>query len=156
MAKKKTAKRAKTSHVVLRFISDKGHGWVEVPATLCKKLGLGTDFTRRGKYCYLEEDCEAADLERALKKRKMTVQYADHTMDDFDAWLGCETWPYIPACVYGDDANLTIAALEDMATHMKQLHLDTTYTAAERKMWRQQWEDCQRLAIMFSTMNGAE
>lgn len=153
MAKKKSAKK-KTRAVTLRFISDPGHGWAEVPVDLCRKLKLGTDFARRGKFCYLEEDEEAARLDRALKRHGMKATFAGHEVDDFDRWLDGEQWPYIPAAVYGDERAAVIAALDSRATEMKQACLDDTRTAGERAMWREQWEECERLALMFSTMTG--
>lgn len=153
MAKKKAAKKA-AKPMTLRFISDPGHGWAEVPAALCRKLGLGDDFPRRGKFCYLEEDDEATRLDRALKKHKVAVTFAGHEVDDFEHWVGGPQWPYIPAAVYGDERATVIVALESMAKEMKQTCLDETRPAGERAMWRQQWEECERLALMFFTMTG--
>lgn len=154
MAKTAVRKRAKST--ALRFISDHRHGWVEVPANLCKKLGLGTDFTRRGKYCYLEEDAEAYDLHRAAKKHKVPVTYIYHDMDDFDAWLGCPTWPYIPACVYGDDAELVAQALRGMAKTLRQRVRDATHTEAKLEAIRKQLITCDNLVLVFSTMTVEE
>jgi hypothetical protein len=80
----------------LRFISDPGHGWLEVPVQLCKLLRLDPDYTRRGNLCYLEEDCEAADFDRAAKRQNLTVKMVDHEVDDFDTWLDGIIWPAIP------------------------------------------------------------
>lgn len=157
MAKKKAKKTVPAGRpVVLRYISDPGHGWVEVPTALCKKLGLGADYPKRGKYCYLEEDAEATDLDRALKKHKVHATFAGHDTEDFEAWLGGETWPYIPACIYGDDVDLAVHAMESMATQMKQLYQDDTYSASERSVWLKQMNDYQQMALMFSTMRGGE
>lgn len=153
MAKKKAA-RKKPAAVTLRFISDPGHGWAEVPVALCRKLRLGTDFAARGKFCYLEEDEEATRLDRALKRHGVNATFAYHEVDDFDHWLGGEQWPYIPAAVYGTERATVIAALESMAMEMKQTCLDNTRPAGERAMWRAQWEECQKLALMFATMTG--
>jgi len=78
---------AKSKGQVLRHISDPGHGWVEVPVDLCKKLRLGSDYPTRGNFFYLEEDDEATRLDRALKKHKLPVTFAGHEVDDFDSWL---------------------------------------------------------------------
>lgn len=85
-----------TKQIELRFIEDPGHGWAEVPDTLCRAIGLGTAFTQRNGKMYLEEDCEAADLDRALKKHDYAVTYVDCYVDDFDQWLGGDVWPNIP------------------------------------------------------------
>lgn len=157
MAKTKVAKKKpKQTSVTLRFISDPSHGWVEVPRTLLKKLGMSTDYPSRGKFCYLEEDCEAADLDRAAKRHGVSITYADHEMDDFWLWVGRQQWPYIPACVYGDDRELVANALDSLGIEMKQCSLDQTRSAGERAAFRQRWEDCMRLSLMFSTMNGVE
>ena len=42
--------------IELRYIEDPGHGWAEVPSTLAKAIGIGTDFTYRNDMLYLEED----------------------------------------------------------------------------------------------------
>lgn len=82
--------------VTLRFISDPGHGWAEVPAVLCRGLGLGTDFTYRGRWCYLEEDDECSRLHRAADRRGVVLRFNDIEVDDFDQWLDSESWPTIP------------------------------------------------------------
>lgn len=153
MAKTKAA-RKKPAAVTLRFISDPGHGWAEVPAALCKKLGLGTDFAERGRFFYLEEDEEATRLDRALKRHGVKATFVGHEVDDFDNWVAGPQWPYIPAAVYGDERLTVIAALESLAMEMKQTCMDDTRPAGERAMWRQRWEECERLALMFSTMTG--
>ena len=152
MAKKKAAKKPQS--VTLRFISDPGHGWLEVPKPLCKKLGLGTDFPGRGNFCYLEEDAECTDFERAAKRHGVSFFTAEHEADDFDHWLGGDQWPYIPGAVYGDDRRLVCHALEALGNQMKQCHLDETYSAKDRKAFRQMWEDCVRLTAKFETLNG--
>lgn len=150
MAKKKPASR----HPVLRYISDPGHGWVEVPKELCKKLRLGTDFPSRGTFCYLEEDDEATRLDRAIKRRGMNVTFADAEVYDFEDWLSGDDWPYVPARVYGEDIDLVVYALESMAQQAKQASRDGALPAAERKAFAKQHEDLQRLCLMFSTMRG--
>lgn len=82
--------------ITLRFIEDPGHGWAEVPETLAKAIGIGTDYTYRNAKLYLEEDCEAADLEKALKKAGYSAEYVNCYVDDFDAWLEGDVWPEIP------------------------------------------------------------
>lgn len=158
MANTKVAKKKpKQTSVTLRFISDARHGWVEVPKSLLKKVGMSPDdYGSCGKFCYLEEDCEAADLDRAAKRHGVSITYAEHEMDDFESWVGGPQWPYIPACVYGDDRELVANALDSLGIEMKQCSLDQTRSAGERAAFRQRWEDCMRLSLMFSTMNGVE
>jgi hypothetical protein len=50
--------------MMFTFYSDPGHGWLEVPWTALKDLGLNpTDFSscsyRKRNVFYLEEDCDA-------------------------------------------------------------------------------------------------
>jgi hypothetical protein len=159
MAKKKAVKKslpARTTSVALRFISDPGHGWVEVPGALLKKLRLGDEFTRRGDFFYLEADEEATRLDRAMKRHNVEAFYADHEVDNFDEWLGGTLWPYIPAMVYGDDIDLLVYAIDTLATQMKQSAADPSSTPEERAMFSQQWDDLGRLSLMFSTMKGGK
>ncbi len=82
--------------VTLRFISDPGHGWAEVPDILCRALELDDEYTRRAGWCYLEEDCECHDLEEAAKRHGMVLHFNEVEVDDFDAWLDGKSWPEIP------------------------------------------------------------
>lgn len=153
MAKKKV----EPQRVRLRFISDPGHGWLEVPKSLCKKIGLGTAFASRGGFCYLEEDCECADFDRAAKRHSVSFATVDHEVDSFDHWLSRgEQWPYIPAAIYGDDRSLVCSALDCMGAQMKQCCWDESRSAAERAEFRRKWEACVRLSMTFGTMNGVE
>lgn len=154
MAKKKAKKKPKPQAVTLRFISDPGHGWVEVPKTLLKKLGMSTDYASCGDCCYLEEDCEATDFERVAKRQGVTVTYANHEVDDFDSWAGGPCWPYIAAHIYGDDAKLVVSALESYGTMRKQCCVDETYSAGDRARFRKDWADCVSLQRTFETMSG--
>lgn len=157
MAKKKAAKKKPASKpVTLRFISDPGHGWLEVPKPMCNKLGLGTDFPSRGKHCYLEEDCDAADFDRAAKRHGVEFITAEHEVDNFEHWFGGQQWPYIPAAIYGDDSDTVRHALECLGNEMKACWLDESHTAEDRKIFGELWEDCVRLQMTFGTMNGAE
>lgn len=82
--------------VTLRFISDPGHGWAEVPKVLCRGLGLGTDFASRGHWCYLEEDDECSRLQRAADRRGVVLRFDPVEVDDFDQWLDSDAWPTTP------------------------------------------------------------
>ena len=152
MAKRKVASNA----AVLRYISDPGHGWVEVPKVLLKKLRLGTDFASRGKYCYLEEDEEATRLGRAIKKHGLSVVFADAEVYDFDAWLSGDDWPYVAARVYGEDIDLVVYALESLGMQTKKASQDDGLPAEERKAFAKQHQDLYRLCLMFSTMRGSD
>lgn len=64
-----------------RFISDPGHGWLEVPMQLIDLLGIKDQISRysyrQGNMAYLEEDCDAAEFMRACKQQGITVEYDD-------------------------------------------------------------------------------
>ena len=82
--------------IQLRYIEDPGHGWAEVPSTLAKAIGIGTDFTYRNDMLYLEEDAEMTELDEALKMHGYKPTYVECYVDDFDAWLDGTEWPNIP------------------------------------------------------------
>lgn len=140
--------------MVLRFISDPGHGWVEVPVDLLEKLRLGTDFPRRGDMCYLEEDAEASQLDDAIKRSKRQVTYADAEVYSFDEWLEGDDWPYIPARIYEDDIELVVYALRSEAERSAAKSIDCTYPELERESFADERRNLERLALMFSVMRG--
>lgn len=55
------------------FFMDPGHGWVKVPKTLLKQLGIESKISsysyQQGEYAYLEEDCDAGEFIVAYKKK---------------------------------------------------------------------------------------
>jgi hypothetical protein len=55
------------------FIEDPAHGWVKVPISVLKELGIESDITsysyRKGDYAYLEEDVDAVKFIDAFKKK---------------------------------------------------------------------------------------
>lgn len=61
-----------TAKLVLTMHEDPGHGWLEVPITLLKALGITKDVSTysyvRGDNAYLEEDCDYAVFMRAIQK----------------------------------------------------------------------------------------
>ena len=44
-----------------KYIQDPGHGWIEVPVSEIRALGLKPSHCsyKKGRYVYLEEDCDA-------------------------------------------------------------------------------------------------
>ena len=64
-----------------RFISDPGHGWLEVPMSLIDLLGIKDKISqysyRKGNMAYLEEDCDAYELISALKKEGISYEYEE-------------------------------------------------------------------------------
>ena len=55
------------------FISDPGHGWVKVPLSMLRELGIDEQISpfsyMRGANAYLEEDCDAGLFMRAYKQK---------------------------------------------------------------------------------------
>ena len=52
---------------------DPGHGWVKVPMTMLKELGIENRISpysyRRGENAYLEEDCDASIFMKAYAEK---------------------------------------------------------------------------------------
>lgn len=61
----------KTMEFIFNYHQDPGHGWFEVPVLILKTLGIQSQISqysyRKGKVAYLEEDCDAGRLLRALE-----------------------------------------------------------------------------------------
>lgn len=57
---------------VFDFISDPGHGWVKVPVILLQSLCISNNISgysyMRGKFAYLEEDCDASLFHNSFEK----------------------------------------------------------------------------------------
>jgi len=53
------------------FYQDPGHGWVRVPLKRLQQLGIGGRISGwsyvKGRYAYLEEDCDAGIFETEFK-----------------------------------------------------------------------------------------
>ena len=59
-----------------RFVSDPGHGWLEVPRSELERLGLCLGISRFSKenngLVYLEEDCDMAYFMRAMNEHNQS------------------------------------------------------------------------------------
>lgn len=55
------------------FYTDPGHGWLKVPLDMLEEFGIQNQISRcsmrKGKFAYLEEDCDAPIFEKAFKDR---------------------------------------------------------------------------------------
>lgn len=64
-----------------RFISDPGHGWLEVPISMIEMLGIQDRIShysyQNGVMAYLEEDCDATEFIRACRREGIPVDYQD-------------------------------------------------------------------------------
>ena len=65
--------------------SDPGHGWVKVPRSLLKELGIEAQITpysyQRGDDVFLEEDCDLSTFMRAMEARGVTPKFRHHSAD---------------------------------------------------------------------------
>ena len=63
--------------------SDPGHGWVKVPRSLLKELGIEAQITpysyQRGDDVFLEEDCDLSTFIRAMVARGITPEFRHHS-----------------------------------------------------------------------------
>jgi hypothetical protein len=61
----------------LRFISDEGHGWLEVPKAMLKNAGCEQDISsfsyEKDEAVYLEEDCDAGTFILAMRNKYPSV-----------------------------------------------------------------------------------
>jgi hypothetical protein len=61
-----------------KFISDAGHGWLEVPYAVVKELPIKISaysyFNPKTNLCYLEEDLDAGLVQDALKEKNIHVK----------------------------------------------------------------------------------
>jgi hypothetical protein len=65
----------------IRFISDPGHGWIEVPMNMIDQLGIRHKISpysyRKGEFAYLEEDCDAGEFVNACKSQGIIPQFTE-------------------------------------------------------------------------------
>src|SRR5690606_23104266 len=62
-----------TQTTSFRFMSDPGHGWLEVPVSVVRDLGIAEQISpfsyRNGGIAYLEEDCDMQVFVQAMRKK---------------------------------------------------------------------------------------
>lgn len=67
--------------VYLKFHTDPGHGWIETPRTLLKKLGILDKITNcsyeKGSSVFLEEDVDASILFKSLKTKGIDFEITE-------------------------------------------------------------------------------
>ncbi len=63
------------------FISDPGHGWIKCQKSLLSSLGIAERISTYsymlGDYAYLEEDCDASILCKALTDSKIQFKFRE-------------------------------------------------------------------------------
>ena len=64
-----------------RFISDPGHGWLEVPRAELNSLGIAHKISeysyQKGELAYLEEDCDFARFAAAKEAAGQPLEYRE-------------------------------------------------------------------------------
>jgi hypothetical protein len=143
MAKKTAAKKK----IELRHITDPCHGWIEVPETLSKSLGLGIDYPSRDGMLYMEEDAEWLALEDALKAAGYKPSYVEMYVDDFDVWLDGGDWPAIPATTKPYRVAMTADQFAERYARLCN-YLEAMWANRQsRKFWEVD-EDCDALCVV--------
>ena len=68
-----------------KFISDPGHGWLEVPLVEIRSLMILHQISKysyiAGRMAYLEEDCDAQKFVQACKKEGIEVTFTEVYQD---------------------------------------------------------------------------
>ena len=71
--------------MTIMVYEDPGHGWARFPLSRLVDLGIADQITPysyvRGRYAYLEQDCDLATLVKALYNRGYEVKYKTHHTD---------------------------------------------------------------------------
>jgi hypothetical protein len=74
----------------LKFHSDPGHGWLQIPFSEIQRLGIGSKIShysymsRRGPnpLVYLEEDCDVSIFIEAAKAKGENIEFEDVSYND--------------------------------------------------------------------------
>lgn len=72
-----------------RFHQDPGHGWIEVPMSEIRELGIADKIStysyqsRDGRIAYLEEDCDAGEFINARKLQRSEVEDVHYNHEVF-------------------------------------------------------------------------
>ena len=78
--------KMKEGKLQLNTYSDSGHGWARVELVELKRLGIANEISAcsymKGKYAYLEEDCDATIYIRSYMK-DMNQDSGWRTVDNF-------------------------------------------------------------------------
>jgi hypothetical protein len=68
------------------FYTDSGHGWLKVPKTELKQLGIADKISpysyMRGEFAYLEEDCDFGLFHEAMQAHNKDYSYKTHYTDE--------------------------------------------------------------------------
>lgn len=69
---------------IFNYYQDPSHGWVKVPKSILRKLGIEKDISKysyeNGEFAYLEEDRDVLIFMEAMKKTNHPVKFKEfHT-----------------------------------------------------------------------------
>ena len=71
----------------IKFYSDPGHGWGAVKRKVLFDLGIADKISlysyQKGDTVYLEEDCDLAELVRALKLKGEPVEWNERSTNNY-------------------------------------------------------------------------
>jgi hypothetical protein len=71
----------------IKFYSDPGHGWGAVKRKVLFDLGIADKISlysyQKGDTVYLEEDCDLAELVRALKLKGVPVEWDERSTNKY-------------------------------------------------------------------------
>jgi hypothetical protein len=83
---------------ILQKFDDPGHGWVRIEKKYIEKLGIANKITafsyQRGKYAYLEEDCDLGLLHKALIEKGIVPVYKTSTTNKSSKIRSYEDYKY--------------------------------------------------------------
>lgn len=87
----------KTKKVLnLKFYCDPGHGWVAVKVSLLRELGITGQISRcsfvKGGTAYLEEDCDAERLIRALDAKGIAYKIESKHTNSYSPIRNYQSW----------------------------------------------------------------
>lgn len=68
--------------ITLAFYSDPGHAWMKIPLSTIKKLNVADKISSysyiRNSHAYLEEDCDAGIVIKALKENNVNIRIKEY------------------------------------------------------------------------------
>lgn len=80
------------------LFSDPGHGWLRVDKAELVELGIADQITpysyQRGKYAYLEEDCDLSTFIKAKEKQGVKVTMHHHNTNNRSKIRGYERYEH--------------------------------------------------------------
>lgn len=81
------------------FYNDPGHGWLKAPRTLLENLGIADKVSsysyQRGADVFLEEDCDATLLVKALRERGIEPKFVDKYSDKSSKIRNYESYQHL-------------------------------------------------------------